>query len=447
MAARRTFAGRHQELRASTVPWVTQTQSPVIGSPPVARVPTRTGLRAGGAASLALIGLLGLVVSVSAGTRQADLRHAVTTAAPLAVAAEDIYRDLSDADAASAETFLSAAQAGTAGQSRYDDDMSRVSANLALVDADTGGSAPLRAADSELLAGLPVFTKLIGSALADARQNLPVGAAYLREASALLRDRLLPAAQAALKVESDRLKADDDDAGADYTVELAVIAAAIVVLFATQMFIRRRTRRMVNPGLLTATSLVLIVAVWTLLAGSAERDAVSGAKAHWQAADTVIATDLAAVQAHGDELLGLAARGEDVGGYERDFTAASTRLDTLLKNDHGAFADDARQARQSWTQAHAALLPAETDPQPDNAANIKALQLLTQPAAGGSDAAFTRVDQDLRQGAAAEEAGYLAKVRAGHGDLDGLDVAAAVSMAAALGLAGYGLDRRLREYR
>ncbi|GAA2007716.1 hypothetical protein GCM10009838_87580 [Catenulispora subtropica] len=394
-----------------------------------------------------LITVLGLTVSLSAASRQNDLRHAVSTAEPLAVAAEDIYRDLSDADAASAETFLSAAQAGTSGEDRYAADLNRVSANLAAVDADTRGSDALRAADGVLLTGLPVFTKLIGAALADARQNLPVGAAYLREASALLRDRLLPAAQQALKVESDRLKADDDDAGAAYDVELGVVAATLAALIATQYFVRRRTSRTLNPGLLAATSLVLVVAIWTLLAGSAERDAVSAAKAHWEAADAAIATDLAAVRAHGDELLGLAARGEDVGGYEHDFATSTARLDALVKQNHGAYADDVRQARQSWAQAHAALLPAENDPQPDNAANVKALQLLTQPAAGGSDAGFLRVDQDLRQGAGAEEAGYLAKVRAGHGDLEGLDVATAVLMTAAVALAGYGLDRRLREYR
>ncbi|NUR28679.1 MAG: hypothetical protein HOV83_23045 [Catenulispora sp.] len=410
-------------------------------------MPTRTGLRAGSAASLALIAVLGLTVSVSAASRQADLRHAVSTAEPLAVAAEDIYRDLSDADAASAETFLSAAQAGTAGQERFTADLNRVAANLAAVDADTRGSDALRAADNELLTGLPVFTKLIGTALADARQNLPVGAAYLREASALLRDRLLPAAQQALKVESDRLKADDDDAGAGYALEIGVIVATLVVLVVTQSFVRRRTQRMLNPGLVAATALVAITGVWTVVAGQAERDAVSRAKAHWQAADAAIATDLAAVQAHGDELLGLAARGEDVGGYERDFAAATARLDALLKQDHGAYADDARQARQSWAQAHSALIPAETEPQGDSAAIIKALQLLTQPVPGGSDAAFVRVDQDLRQGAEAEKAGYLAKVRAGHGDLAGLDVGAAVLMTAAVVLAGYGLDRRLREYR
>jgi hypothetical protein len=418
-----------------------------LATVPRRRVPTRTGLRAGSAVSLALVAVLGATVSFSAAGRQADLRHAVSTAEPLAVAAEDIYRDLSDADAASAETFLSAAQAGTAGEDRYAADISRVSANLATVDADTRGSAPLRAADDELLAGLPVFTKLIGTALADARQNLPVGAAYLREASALLRDRLLPAAQQALKVESDRLKADDDAAGADYTAQIAAVTAALVALIATQVFVRRRTRRTVNPGLLGATALVLIVGVWTVVAGSAGSDAVSGAKAHWQAADAAIATDLAAVQAHGDELLGLAARGEDVGGYEHDLATTSARLDTLLRDDHGAWADDARQARQLWTKAHDEVLPAEYEPQADNAANIKALKLLTDPAAGGSAAVFLRLDQDLRTGAEGEEAAFLRGVRAGHDDLTGLALSSAVLMAVALALTAFGLDRRLREYR
>ncbi|MFD0631768.1 hypothetical protein ACFQ9X_09145 [Catenulispora yoronensis] len=223
--------------------------------------------------------------------------------------------------------------------------------------------------------------------------------------------------------------------------------ATIVALLVTQTFVRRRTRRRINPGLLGATTLVAVIAVWTGFAGPDEGDAVAKAKTHWQAADTAIATDLAAVEAHGDELLGLAARGEDVGAYENDFAKATATLDSLLKNDHGAYADDARLARQSWGAAHLALVPAETLPQPDNAANVQALRLLTQPAAGGSDAAFLRVDQDLRQGADAEEAQYLAAVRAGHGDLDGLAAATVALTVVALAAAGYGMYRRLREYR
>src|SRR5260370_18073455 len=45
-----------------------------------------------------------------------------------------------------------------------------------------------------LSAGLPVYAGEVGTAVADNRLGLPLGAAYLREASALLRGTLLPAA-------------------------------------------------------------------------------------------------------------------------------------------------------------------------------------------------------------------------------------------------------------
>lgn len=409
------------------------------------RLGTRAGLRIGLAASVVALIVMGVVVSVGVFGRQAALQHAVTSSEPLAVAAESIYQDMSDADDAAAEIFLAAGQGSGAAQARFNADLAQVSAGLAQVGGDVGGSAQLRAASGELAADLPTFTRLIGTAEADARQNLPVGAAYLREASALLRDRLLPAARSALAVESGRLTSDDSRA--DGGAELYAVGAAFVVLVVVQVFLWRRTRRVLNGALVTATVLVVGIGVWVAAAGSAQGDAVSRAGAQWTAADSSIAADLVAVQAHGDELLGLAARGEDGGAYEQDFGTTSARLTSLLAAVGGSGAADARQGQQSWLRDHAALLPAETQPQPDNSANVRALQLLTEPAAGGSDAAFGRVDADLRYDADAGESGYLVSARAGHDDLAGLAAGAAVLAVVAVAAAAFGMDRRLRDYR
>src|SRR5882672_4310566 len=224
----------------------TSTSATPAGSGPTATrrpaVRTRTGLRTLVADCLVLLVTLGLLASLGASHRQTVLQHAATRAEPLSVAAEDLYRDLSDADATAAEVFLSGSQAGTSERNRYDADLRRVSASLAAVNADADPS--LAATAREILADLPVYTNLVSTALADSRQNLPIGAAYLREASALLRAKLLPAAQHVLQVETDRLAADDSAATAFPAAELAVLAVTLAALAGTHLFLARRTRRL-----------------------------------------------------------------------------------------------------------------------------------------------------------------------------------------------------------
>ncbi len=85
------------------------------------------------------------------------------------------------------------------------------------------GSRSARASDGQaigddlatLSAELPVYTDEAGTARADNRLGLPLGAAYLREASALMRGTLLPAASDIYARESaaaDRVKRPGDRA-------------------------------------------------------------------------------------------------------------------------------------------------------------------------------------------------------------------------------------------
>ncbi|MEZ0094529.1 hypothetical protein [Streptacidiphilus sp. EB129] len=410
------------------------------------RLDTRTGLRAAAIAIVALLAAAGLATTLGTAAQDSALGHAATRAEPLGVVTEEIYRDLSDADAAAAQVLLAGPESGTAVQQRYDSDIQRVSSGLAAVSADATSPSALDAT-GEIIADLPVYTRLVGTALADSRQNLPVGAAYLREASALLRTRLLSAARQAHDAETADLDGDGAAAAADPLGELALLVACVAALGLVQVFAFRRTNRMVNPGLAVATVLVLALAVWTGLATPAERGALARAAAHRQTADALVATELAAIQAHGDELLGLAARGEDLGGYERDFTSTSASVSRLLAADHGSGIADARAAQQDWLADHRNLVELETEPQADNSANTRALLLLTSPAAAGSGAVFARMDTDLRNAVETEESSYRTALGEAQSDLSGLASAAAVVAAVALAGAAVGINRRLREYR
>jgi hypothetical protein len=416
------------------------------------RISTRTGLRACAAAIVVLVVALGAVATLGPADRSAATQDAATHAEPLSVAAQDVYRDLSDTDATAADVFLSGAQSGAAEQQRYDTDVHQVSAGLASMSADAGSSPALRAATAEILADLPVYTNLIGTAQADGRQNLPVGAAYLREASGLMRAKLIPAAQQAMTAETDRVAADDAAVAPEPTAEFAVLGAALIGLCLVQIFVLQRTHRLVNPGIAAATLIVLAVTLWTGLAVSGETGSAAAADGHQQNVDALAATEQAVIRAHGDELLSLAARGEDHGTYDTDFTATSTQLTRLLAADHGPGIADATSTYGAWLTDHTTLVQLETQPQADNSANLEALALLTQSGPGtstgaGSGADFARMDADLRSAVAGEQTAYLTAIDAGHADLDGLAVGAALLAAAALAAGAFGANQRLREYR
>ena len=418
-----------------------------LGRATALRLSTRTGTRLAAAAIVAVVVALGLTLSLGTAGQGDALGDAAGSAEPLTVAAQDIYRGLSDADVTAAQLFLSGVHASSADQDRYNRDIQQVSANLAEIGADAGSSPAVRGAAGVIAADLPIYTGLVGTAQADARQNLPVGAAYLREASSLLRHRVLPAAQQALRAESDRLDADASAGAADPAGEGAVLLVALAVLAVAQVFLTRRTNRLVNPGIAAATVLVLALACWSAFAAPGERSAVAVAQSHRAAVNSLVATDLAVIRAHDDELLSLAARGEDVGGYERDFGETSAAAAKMLAADPADETADATGAYLNWLAEHNALVRLETDPQPDNSANTEALARATGAVPDGPGAAFTRVDGDLRTAVGREQTAYLREIAASRSDLGGLAAGAAVLAALALAAGAFGINQRLRDYR
>jgi hypothetical protein len=416
---------------------------------------TAVWLRCAGAAILVLGIAVGVLGVVGARDRQAALGDAAGRVEPLTVTAQGVYRSLSDADAAAATIFLSGPAATGADADRFASDISQTSAGLLTLGVDPGASTALHTDVGVVGAELPVYTQLVATALADNRQGLPVGAAYLREASALLRSAVLPAADDAYRLESARLAADED-AATDVPVALIAVGALLAaVLAATQLFLVRRTQRWLNAGALLATLAALALTVWTAADLLGEGSAVDGARHDGQVVSALDNAELAGVRAHGDEVLGVAARGEDSGSYDQDFGATGTQLAGFLGTAQRAGAapaatrplEDALQRDHTWVGDHAALQTLENEPQANTGAFNLALALVTGTDQQGSGAAFDHLDADVGQALAGEQAAYLGAVDGGHGDLSGLDAGAA-GLAAVVVLAGLaGIRQRLREYR
>ena len=165
---------------------------------------------------LALLILLslawGVLAALTADQHASAAADVVAVSEPLSLDAEQIYTSLSDADATAANAFLAGGLEPAKARQRYQADITQAAIRIEAASALVGSSAArtqlpghltkqASAAgtavgdDLTILSGqLPPYTDEVGTARADNRLGLPLGAAYLREASGLLRGTLLPAA-------------------------------------------------------------------------------------------------------------------------------------------------------------------------------------------------------------------------------------------------------------
>src|SRR4051794_4605449 len=156
--------------------------------------------------------LTGVAGAISMQQKQDTIDSLLEHREPVAAASQQIYRSLSDADATAASAFLAGGTMPPALRDRYSLDIATAGANLAKASADVSGVAEAERQVDELSQQLPVYTGLVETARAYNRQGYPAGAAYLREASGLMRAKLLPAAQELYEIDSARLAAAQDDA-------------------------------------------------------------------------------------------------------------------------------------------------------------------------------------------------------------------------------------------
>ena len=102
---------------------------------------------------------------------------------------------------------------------------------------------------------LPIYSGLIESARANNRQGFPVGAAYLRPASDLMRTQILPAASTLYQVEARRLGGDYASGVSSAAVVVLVVLAVVMLglLMAVQLYLAALTHRILSVPMAVAT--------------------------------------------------------------------------------------------------------------------------------------------------------------------------------------------------
>ena len=406
----------------------------------------------------------GVLAALTAEQHASAAANVVAVSEPLSLDAEQIYQSLSDADATAATAFLSGGLEPAADLQRYNADIAQAAIRIEEASALLGSSAARTqlpghlnkqaatagsstGADlATLSAGLPVYADEVGTARADNRLGYPLGAAYLREASTLLRGTLLPAASDIYTKESGLLTSASAQATGLPLIIIAVVIGLGLgyLLYWSSRWLTQRTQRRVNYGLLVAAVAFAVSLVWLAGAFAFGRAELLHAQQRGSApAEASARADVAALQAHADESLTLIDN-SGVYSYQQDFVVQQKLLGpgpgTLLaavqaSAGNGSAASDA----QAWYRAHAAVRALD-----DGGNHPAAVQSALY---GQAAATFARLSADLTDGINAHQAVFASDARGGRDAFTGLAVGMIVASLIMAAGCTWGLNRRLAEYR
>ncbi len=273
-----------------------------------------------------------------------------------------------------------------------------------------------------------------------------------------MQKQMLPAAEDLYTKENQRLDADYGDATPYPWAAIALGVLALAALGSAQHRTYRRTNRVLNHGLVAATTATAVVLLWLVVGHAVARSGLNGSYQHGvRSLNYLHDARIASLKARGNENLSLVARGAEtvtVGGrqYDAYYYAFDTDMAALGKGltEAEKLADDqsgtkpvkaAEGNMTVWKQRHAS---ARTE---DENGNYQQALDKVIGAEGATGECFDSVDHNLRRAIDHEQAEFQQAAGDGRDAMTGLPVGAAVL--AVLGAAGAvaGIGRRLSEYR
>jgi hypothetical protein len=264
-----------------------------------------------------LVVTIGLAVLASWTVHQRDvaLQNATAAGQRLDIGGLDnrLYQDLTDIQQDEVALFRSREDPSQAAPGHDPaTDLARVQSDLTALKAQIGDSAQVQRDISLISQEMAPYTSLEASALDYNQQGLPVGAAYLREASGYLTDHVLPTADEIRKMDQAQVSAADSVAGAVPWALLAAAVLGLACLVSVQILVARYTRCQFDPWLLLSTAATSLVIVWSVTALSVSLHITgSDASPHAGAAADLAQARVDGLQANGDDLLTQVDHGED----------------------------------------------------------------------------------------------------------------------------------------
>jgi hypothetical protein len=407
---------------------------------------------------LALIAILLIAGAVAFGAIATAAEHSRAQAAqaarartePLLLDAATLYTALSDASATVTSTFLQGGLEPPGRRAQYLRDLRAAGASLTRLTQGVGSSVGAGQAVGLISAQLPLYSGLIEDARANNWQGLPVGAAYLRDASALLTGSILAQANRLYAIEAGRLRGNyqSGTSSAAFVVLIVVAVLALVLLIVTQRDLARTSHRVFNVPMVFATAVLAAASIWAVVGLTSEQSSLQAARHDSDAVEVLSASRVLLSRAQSDQSLTLVNRGSDETD-PLDFSAVMAALSPT----HGLLHVAARAGAELGLHG-AGGVASEFDAYAAQTGQIaqlethgriaSAIALASSPSAAAIAAAPTR---SLVAQTTSAQRRFEADAASATGSLSGLTVAIPVLTVLAAALALLGVRQRLGEYR
>lgn len=403
-----------------------------------------------------------LLTAAAAVTVRGEADSARQTSGPVeaqAVYGQELNYALSDADAAAATGILDSPAPSARFTDRYQADITEADDAITASAVDVSGNQNASAQLQYLQEHLSEYTGLIATAQANNRQGFAVGGAYLREASNLLEGPMLTEAQAVLQAQEDAQSASAADSGG---FAYWPLIAALLVLAAgvwSWRLLAERTRRAVNAGLAAALLGALAVTVWSaassyragsdMSVASTDFGHVSAAQQARGFVAQISADEASSVVSHGADISAGAAKGDNGAAADKGNTAlaglgSELTLVEAADTAPGRAASDGRLYQRIKTDV--ATIQSDVG-KGDFATATTDMVGGDSSTVGGALADLNSLSDSLADSEQDFQSAYQRDGKSAADDYPGGPWPIALVGLVAAGLAGFGINRRIAEYR
>lgn len=355
------------------------------------------------------IAAAGISMSNSSAQRQQDLDVLLNVTEPMSNSAHNLYTSLSLADTLATTGFVQAGVEDGKNQQRYYEAVDRAAS--AATESVLGTQATdqrIRNLVAFIQRQLPVYTGMVETARVNHRAGNSVAVAYMSNASALMRDDILPAAGELFRLTSSKVNEEQEALTKPQWVPLSGLLAAVFFLLAAQWWLFRLTRRRINRGFAAATVFMLIAMAW--VAGANVASWSAGARGFEEAShpwNVLTASRIEAQQARTEETLALVRRQSETASASNfqltvnniysalDDFEASEAVNPAQSQYRSQLLDDSRHALNNWEQAHASLMAALREGNYDRAIHLATAQVRLPDEPSTSANSFSNLDASL----------------------------------------------------